>query len=166
MILHVSNLNTRVLDSPTHSHQFDTNCVGGFDMWVKPNLKSASFLPDIKTFSCTEWLFIVLSRLHGRKHKCAFYWIQDQWTWLLSDIVAWDSFRHGIHYLFSDIYRCCDDHFLFSYILVNTYFVKFRLTLLIVLRALVHLIYLIIFSNFLVFNLPFLISNNNFLFPG
>ena len=25
-IFHVSNLNTRVLDPPTHSHQFDTNC--------------------------------------------------------------------------------------------------------------------------------------------
>ena len=26
MIFHVSNPNTRVLDPPTHSHQFDTNC--------------------------------------------------------------------------------------------------------------------------------------------
>ena len=41
------------------------------------------------------------------------------------------------------------------HVLVNTYFLNFRLALLIVLRALVHLIYLVIFNNFLVFNFPF-----------
>ena len=41
------------------------------------------------------------------------------------------------------------------YVLVNKYFLNFRLALLIVLKALVHLIYLIIFNNFLVFNFPF-----------
>ena len=37
-------------------------------------------------------------------------------------------------------------------VLVNTYFLNFRLVLLIVLRALVHLIYLVIFNNLLVFS--------------
>ena len=52
------------------------------------------------------------------------------------------------------------------HVLVNTYFLNFRLALLIVLRSLVHLIYLVIFSNFLVFNFRFLISDNNFLLHG
>ena len=52
------------------------------------------------------------------------------------------------------------------HVLVNTYFLNFRLALLSVLRVLAHLIYLVIFSNFSVFNFPFLISNNIFLFPG
>ena len=38
------------------------------------------------------------------------------------------------------------------HVLVNSYFLNFRLALLIVLRALVYLIYLVIFSKFLVFN--------------
>ena len=70
---------------------------------------------------------------------------------LLSDIVAWDSFWHGTHYLFPDI----DAVTITFHVLVNTYFLNFRLALLIVLRALVHLIYLVIFNNFLVFNFPF-----------
>ena len=104
----------------------------------------------------------VLSRLHGRKHKCAFCLMKDHWMWLLSDIVAWDSFWHGTHYLFSDI----DVVTATFHVLVNTYFLNFRLALLSVLRVLAHLIYLVIFSNFSVFNFPFLISNNIFLFPG
>ena len=54
-------------------------------------------------------------------------------------------------YLFSDI----DAVMATFHVLVNTYFLNFRLALLIVLRALVHLIYLVIFNNFLVFNFPF-----------
>ena len=48
--------------------------------------------------------------------------------------------------------------FIFRYtfhVLVNTYFLNFRLALLIVLRALVYLMYLVIFNNFIVFNFPF-----------
>ena len=66
-------------------------------------------------------------------------------------------------YLFSDIIDAATTTF---NVLVNTYFLDSRLALLVVLRALVHVIYLVIFNNFLVFNFPFLISNNNFLFPG
>ena len=65
--------------------------------------------------------------------------------------VSWDSFWHGSHYLFSDIDAAATTF----HILVNTYFLKFRLALLIVLRTLVHLVYLVIFNNFLVFNFPF-----------
>ena len=41
------------------------------------------------------------------------------------------------------------------HVLVNTYFLNFRLALLVVLRALVHLISVVIFNNFSVFNFPF-----------
>ena len=47
------------------------------------------------------------------------------------------------------------------HVLVNTYFFDFRLAVLIGLRALVHLIYLVNFNNFLVFNFPFLLILNN-----
>ena len=56
-----------------------------------------------------------------------------------------------IQYLFSDI----DAVKATFHILVNTYFPNFRLALLIVLRALVDLLYLVFFNNFLVFNFPF-----------
>ena len=56
-----------------------------------------------------------------------------------------------IQYLFSDI----DAVKATFHILVNTYFLNFRLVLLIVLRALVDLVYLVFFNNFLVFNFPF-----------
>ena len=62
----------------------------------------------LKLSHALDGLFNILSRLNGRKHKCAFYWIKYHWTWLLSDTVAWDSFYHGTHCFFSDIYRCCD----------------------------------------------------------
>ena len=96
-----------------------------------------------------EWV-VQCVRLHGRKHKCAFCWMKDHWTWLLSDIVDWHSFWHGTHYLFSDK----DAVTATFHVLVNTYFLNFRLALLIVLRALVHIIYLVIFNNFLIFNFP------------
>ena len=56
-----------------------------------------------------------------------------------------------IQYLFSDR----DAVKATFHILVNTYFPNFRLALLIVLRALVDLLYLVFFNNFLVFNFPF-----------
>ena len=56
-----------------------------------------------------------------------------------------------ILYLFSDI----DAVKAIFHILVSTYFLNFRLALLIVLRALVDLIYLVFFNDFLVFNFPF-----------
>ena len=151
-----------MLDPPTHSHQFDANGGKICDMWVTPKTNRSSFCLILKLFHALNGLFSVLSRLHGRKHKCAFCWMKDHWMWLLSDIVAWDSFWHGTYYLFSDI----DAVTATFHVLVNTYFLNFRLALLIVLRALVHLIHFVIFNNSLDFNFPFLISNNNFFFPG
>ena len=139
-----------------------TQTVGRFNMWVALKTNRPSFYIILKLFHALDGLFSVLSKLHYRKHKWAFCWMKDHWTWLLSDIVAWDSFWHGTHYLFPDI----DAVTTTFHVLVNTYFLNFRLALLIALRALVHLIYLVIFNNFLVFNFPFLISYNNFLFPG
>ena len=57
---------------------------------------------------------------------------------ILSDMGRWNP-------LFIFRYICCDGHF---NVLVNTYFLNFRLALLVVLRALVHLIYLVILSTF------------------
>ena len=54
-------------------------------------------------------------------------------------------------YLFSDIIDAATTTF---NVLVNTYFLDSRLALLVVLRAPVHVIYLVIFNNFLVFNFP------------
>ena len=120
-------------------------------MWVTPKTNRPSFCLIIKLSHAIDGLFIMLSRLNGHKHKCAFCRMKDYWMWLLSDIVAWDYFWHGSHYLFSDIDAAATTF----HVLVNTYFLKFRLALLIVLRALVHLICLVIFNNFLVFNFPF-----------
>ena len=130
-------------------------------MWVTPKTNRPSFCLILKLSHALDALFIMLSRLHGHKHKCAFCWIKDHRTWLLSDIVAWDFFWYGTHYLFSDK----DAVMVAFHVLVNTYFLNFRFALLIVLRTFGHLIYLVIFSNFLVLTFLFLISNNNFLYP-
>ena len=65
-------------------------------------------------------------------------------------------------YFFSDI----DAVAATFHVLVNTYFLIFRLALLIVLRALVDLIQLVIFYKFLVFNYPFFKFENNSFFTG
>ena len=134
--------------------------VGRFNMWVTPKTNRSSFCLILKLFHALNGLFSMLSRLHGRKHKCAFCWMKDHWMWLLSDIVAWDSFWYVTHYLYSDI----DAVMAFFRVSVNTYFINFRLALLTVLRLLVHLIYLVILATFS-FSF-FLISNNNFFCPG
>ena len=146
-------LNTRVLDPPTHSHRL-TQIVGRFDidMWVTSKTNRPSFRLILKLSHALDCLFSVLSGLHASKYKYAFCWIKDHWTWLLSDIVAWDSFWHGTHYLFSDI----DAVTATFHVLVNKYFLNIRVAPLIVLRALVRLICLLIFNNFSVFNFPFL----------
>ena len=65
-------------------------------------------------------------------------------------------------YFFSDI----DAVAATFHVLVNTYFLIFRLALLIVLKALVDLIQLVIFYKFLVFNFPFFKFENNSFFTG
>ena len=162
MIFHVSNLNIRVLARLTHplASIWRKLCE---DSICKLLLKQTSqvFL-ILKLSHALDVLFSVLSRLHGRKHTCTFCWMKDNWIWLPSDIVASDFLWHGTHELFSGIGAVTTTFHVFH----CTYFLNFRLSLLIVLRFLVHLIYLVSFNNFLVFNFPFLISNNNFLFPG
>ena len=147
MIFHVSYRNTRVLDPPTYSHQFDANC--GKIRYVKepqPKTNRPSFCLILKLSRALDSLFSVLSRLHGHKHKCAFCWMKDHWSWLLSDIVAWIlSEMEPTSYLFSDI-----DAVTATFpVLVNTF--DFRLALPIVLSALVHLMYVVIFNNFFSF---------------
>ena len=141
--------------------------------WVTPKTSRPSFCLILKLSHALDVLFSVLSRLHGRKHTWTFCSMKDNWMWLPSDIVAWDFFWHGTHELFSGIDTVTATFHVFQ----GTYFLNFRFLLcfsgyifpeplLIVLRFLVHLIYLVSFNNFLVFNFRFLISNNNFLFPG
>ena len=139
---------------PTHTPTLIdlTQTMGRFNMWVTLKTNRPSFCLILKPSHALDGLFHVLSRLHGRKHKCTFCWMKGHWTWLLSDIVAWDSLWHGTHYLFSDIGVVTATF----HILISTYFLNFRLALLIVLRALVHLIYLVMFNNFLVYNFLFL----------
>ena len=134
--------------------------VGRFDVLSDLKTSRPSLCLILKLSHALDDLFGVLSRLHGRKHKCAFCWMKDHWMWLLSDIVAWDSFWYVTHYLYSDI----DAVMAFFRVSVNTYFINFRLALLTVLRPLVHLIYLVILATFS-FSF-FLISNNNFFCPG
>ena len=95
LTFHVSNLNTRVLDSPNLLHQFGANYGKIQYMWVTPKTNRPNFCLVLKLSHALDGLFSVLSRLHGRKHKCAFCWMKGHWTWLISDIVAWDSFWHG-----------------------------------------------------------------------
>ena len=142
--------------------------VGRFDMWVTPKTNRPSFCLILKLSHALDGLFSVLSRLHGRKHKCAFCWMKDHWVWLLSDIVTWDSFCHGTNYLFSDIDAACDSHFpgFGKYI-----FPQLQTCTALVLSANCTedscLSDIVIFNNFLVFNFSFFnLSNNNFLFPG
>ena len=135
--------------------------VGRFDMWVTPKTNWPSFCLILKLSHAQNGLFSVLSRLHGRKHKYTFSWIKNRWAWLLSNTAVWDSFWYGTHYLFSDK----DAVTVTFHVLENTYFLNFRFTLLIVMRVLVHVIYLVIFSNVLVFNFPFFNFEQKFPFP-
>ena len=132
MVFHVSNLNTRLLDLSTNINLMQT--LGKFDMWVTPKTNRSSFCLILKlSHALDEWSV--------QWPVCYLGCMKDHWTWLLSNIVAWDSFWHGIHQVFIFRSRCCDGHFpLCMFWMVNTYFLNFRPALLIVLRVLVHLI--------------------------
>ena len=116
-----------------------------FDMSVTPKRNRPSFCLILKLSHALDGLFSVLSRLHGSNHKCAFCWMKKQWTLVLLDNVARDSFWYGTHYFVSDI----DPVTTTFHVFVNTYFLIFRLALLIVLKAFVYLIYQLIFNKFL-----------------
>ena len=90
----MSNLNVRV--RPTHPFASIWCNLREDLIYEWPEINRPIFWL-INTFSCTGWsvslfVFNVLSRLHGHKHKSAFCWMKYHWTWLLSDNVAWDSF--------------------------------------------------------------------------
>ena len=95
--------------SPTYINLMQT--VGRFEMWVTHKINKPSFCAILKLSHALDILFSALSRLDGRKHKCAFCWMKDRWTWLLSDIVTCDSFWHGTQYVFIFRYRCCHGYF-------------------------------------------------------
>ena len=61
------------------------------NMWVTPKTNRPSFCLILKFSHALDGLFSVLSRLHGRKRKCVFCWMNHHCSWLLSDVV-WDSF--------------------------------------------------------------------------
>ena len=77
-----------------------TPIVGRFDMWVTTKTNRPSFCLILNFLMYCWSVQCILSRLHGRKDKSAFCWMKHHWTWLLSDIVAWDSFKLGTPYLF------------------------------------------------------------------
>ena len=75
-------------------------------MWVTPKTNRPSFCLILKlSHALYHGLFSVLSRLHDCKHKFGFCWMKDHWTWLLLDIVAWDSLwrMEPTRYLFSGV---------------------------------------------------------------
>ena len=147
MIFHVSNLNTQPLPLIWHKLWEYSVCE-----WVTPKRNKPSFCLILKLSHPLDGLFSVLSRLHGRKHKCAFCWMKnnkrDYFQILFLGILS--SMEPTIYFQ-----RAKDAATVTFHVLVNTYFLNFSLALLIVLRALVHLIYLVIFNNFFDFNFPF-----------
>ena len=105
----MSNLNVRLRVLITHVNLMQTAVVGRFNMWVTPKTNRYRFCLILKLSHALDGLFNVLSRLHGRKHKCVFCWMKHHWTWQLSDyclgfFLIWNP-------LFASWYRCCDGHF-------------------------------------------------------
>ena len=138
--------------------------VGRFDMWVTPKTNRPSFCLILKLSHALDGLFSVLSRLHGCKHKCAFCWMKDHWTTTfryccLGDFLAWNP-QFIFRYRCSMLWR--RPFYMFWKIHIS---LTLDLLYWIVLRALFHLIYLVIFYNFLVFNFPFFNFEQYFPFP-
>ena len=137
-------------------------------MWVTPKTNRPSFCLILKLSHALDGLFSVLSRLHDYNLYALFAeWRiteRDYFQILLLGILS--GMEPTIYFQIYAVILQLDAVTATFHVLVKTYFLNFRLAVLIVLRALVHVIYLVIFNNFLVFNFPFLISNNNLLFPG
>ena len=125
-------------------------------------------MPNIKTFSCTEWsvqcylscMVVNTNALSAERRITK----RDYFQILLLGILY--GMEPTIYFQIYAVILQLDAVTATFHVLVKTYFLNFRLAVLIVLRVLVHLIYLVIFINFLVFNFPFLISNNSQDFPG
>ena len=150
MIFHVSNLTPECYAHPLTRINL-TQTMGRFDMWVTLKTNRPSFCLILKLSHPLDGVFSVLHRLHGRKqmHFLLSEGSLNETTFIyccLGFFLAW----HLTHCLFSVQIAIKRRPLLM--VLVNTYFLNFRLVLLTVLRNLVHLIYLIVFINFLVFN--------------
>ena len=136
-----------------HTHTNLTQTVGRFNMWMTPKTNRLSF--------CLIW------KLSMHWMVCSVCYLGCMVVNINSLFAKWSTSRYCClgfflaRYLFSDINALMATF----HVLVNPYFLNFRLALLIVLRVVVHLIYLVIFNTFLVFNFPFLILNINFLVP-
>ena len=112
MILHVSNLNTRALGPPTHSHQFDTNC--GETWYLSDPLNS--FCLILKLSRALNGLVSVLSRLHRRNVLFAEWRITERDYFQISLLgkffMAWNPLPIYRYSLWIPRYRwCCDYHF-------------------------------------------------------
>ena len=120
-----------------------------------------------------QWMVVCLeTRLHGCKHQCTFCRMKHHWTWcdyfqiLLLGIRS--SMEPTIYFQILD--RCCDGrHFpgFGKYIYIYIYPKHQTCTALVLSAGCAEfscLPNLVIFNNFLVFNFPFLISSNIFLF--
>ena len=146
-----------MLDPPTHINFMQT--VGRFDIWVTAKTNRPNFWLILNLSRALDGLFSPLSRLHCMVVNIiinAFFaeWritARDYFQILLLGILSgMEPTRH----LFSDSVAATATFRLsiVFWMVANTYFCHFRLALLNLLRALVHLIYLLIFNNFLVFN--------------
>ena len=90
-----------ILDTPIHLHQIwyklweDSRCE-----WPLEHPQTGLvFSFNIKIFSYEHPIvcLMYISRLHGRKHKCAFCWMKHRWTWLLSDLGILSSMESTIY---------------------------------------------------------------------
>ena len=162
---HPSNRNTRVLDPPTHSHQFDTNIVK-IQYVSDPKTNMPSFYLILRLCDALDGVFSVFFFL-GCMVVININVLFAEWR-----ITERDYFQILLLGLVSGMEPTIFINFQIYidaavtttfHVLVNT---QLPLPQLIVLKALVHLIiHLVIFNNFLVFNFPFLILNYSFLSP-
>ena len=150
-----------MLDPPTNLHQVKSKLwKDSICKWLleQPGLVFGlpSFCLKSKLSHALDGLFNVLSRLHGRKHKCVFCWMKHHWTWQLSDcclgfFLAWNP-------LFASWYRCCDGHFsgfgkyIFPQLQTST---ALALSADCTEGSCSSNYIIVIFNNFLVFNFPF-----------
>ena len=135
-----------ILDTPTQLHQIwhklweESIC----EWPLEQSQTGLVFSYNIKTFSYEHLIVcsVYISRLHGRKHKCAFCLMKHHWMWLLSDrycslgfFLAWNPL-FIFRYTYS--YRCCDSPFpgFGQYIFPNFRLALIWFCLLVVLKAL------------------------------
>ena len=135
-----------ILDTPTHLnkiwHKLWEDSICGWPL--EHPQTGLVFSYNIRTFSYEHLIVcsVYISRLHGRKHKCAFCWMKHHRTWLLSDrysslgfFLAWNPL---FIFWYTYSYRCCDSRFpgFGQYIFPNFRLALIWFCLLVVLKAL------------------------------